>query len=85
MGSCKLGQLIVWEWQSEKIFLNQQGHYNTVRCVSYSPDGMLLVTGGDDGKVRLLFAKLLPMNCPDPSKLVLLLLNAILLPNWFSF
>ena len=52
IGSSQLGQLVVWEWQSESYVLKQQGHFNTMSCVCYSPDGMYVATGGDDGKVR---------------------------------
>jgi periodic tryptophan protein 2 len=52
-GCEKLGQLLVWEWQSESYVLKQQGHYYDVNCLSFSPDGQVLATGGDDGKVKL--------------------------------
>lgn len=45
-----LGQLLVWEWQSESYVFKQQGHFNNLASVAYSPDGQYLVTGGDDGK-----------------------------------
>lgn len=47
-----LGQLLVWEWQSESYVLKQQGHFNDMTCVTYSPDGQNIVTGGGDGKVE---------------------------------
>ncbi|XP_049791974.1 periodic tryptophan protein 2 homolog isoform X1 [Schistocerca nitens] len=53
VGSPGLGQLLVWEWQSETYIMKQQGHFNNMRCLSYSPDGQHIVTGGDDGKVKL--------------------------------
>ncbi|XP_060576398.1 periodic tryptophan protein 2 homolog [Ruditapes philippinarum] len=52
-GCSGLGQLLVWEWQSETYVLKQQGHYNNMNCVVYSPDGQNLATGGDDGKVKV--------------------------------
>ncbi|KAJ1916205.1 U3 snoRNP protein [Mycoemilia scoparia] len=52
-GSAKLGQLLVWEWQSESYILKQQGHYHDVSCVAYSGDGQYIATGGDDGKVKI--------------------------------
>lgn len=52
-GASKLGQLLVWEWQSESYVLKQQGHYFDMNTLSYSPDGQLVATGGDDGKVKL--------------------------------
>ncbi|OAJ36787.1 hypothetical protein, variant [Batrachochytrium dendrobatidis JEL423] len=52
-GSAKLGQLLVWEWQSESYVLKQQGHQHDMNSISYSPDGQFIATGGDDGKVKL--------------------------------
>ncbi|KAJ3195125.1 hypothetical protein HK101_001036 [Irineochytrium annulatum] len=52
-GCSKLGQLLVWEWKSESYILKQQGHQHEMNCLSYSPDGQYIVTGGDDGKVKL--------------------------------
>ncbi|KAK7082129.1 U3 snoRNP protein [Halocaridina rubra] len=53
LGVSSLGQLLVWEWQSETYVLKQQGHFNNMRVVIYSPDGLHLATGGEDGKVKL--------------------------------
>ncbi|PSN57499.1 Periodic tryptophan protein 2 [Blattella germanica] len=50
MGCVGLGQLLVWEWQSETYVMKQQGHFNNMTCLAYSPDGQYIVTGGDDGK-----------------------------------
>ncbi len=50
-GSAKAGQLLVWEWQSETYVAKQQAHTEGIRRVCYSPDGRLLATGGQDGKV----------------------------------
>ena len=47
------GQLLVWEWQSETYVLKQQGHFNSMGCISYSLDGATIATGGDDGKIKL--------------------------------
>ncbi|GAB5357522.1 hypothetical protein AAMO2058_000381600 [Amorphochlora amoebiformis] len=52
-GAAKLGQLLVWEWQSETYILKQQGHFFDMNTIAYSPDGQLIATGGDDGKVKL--------------------------------
>lgn len=49
--STGLGQLLVWEWQSESYVLKQQGHFNSMVSLAYSPDGQYIVTGGEDGKV----------------------------------
>ena len=53
LGCSKRGQLLVWEWQSETYAMKQQGHSNNTNCLAYSPDGQYIVTGGDDGKVKL--------------------------------
>ncbi|XP_012279845.1 periodic tryptophan protein 2 homolog [Orussus abietinus] len=53
LGCSKLGQLLVWEWQSETYVMKQQGHGGAIHCLAYSPDGRYVVTGGDDGKVKL--------------------------------
>jgi len=52
-GCPQLGQLLVWEWQSETYVLKQQGHANGMTSLSYSPDGSLVATGGADAKVKL--------------------------------
>ncbi|KAI8085126.1 WD40 repeat-like protein [Halteromyces radiatus] len=52
-GCATLGQLLVWEWQSETYVLKQQGHHYDMNAVSYSPDGQTMATGGDDGKVKI--------------------------------
>ncbi|XP_063301836.1 periodic tryptophan protein 2 homolog [Pelobates fuscus] len=52
-GCSGLGQLLVWEWQSESYVLKQQGHFNNMVSLSYSPDGQHIVTGGEDGKVKV--------------------------------
>ena len=51
-GCAGIGQLLVWEWQSQSYILKQQGHYYDMNVLSYSPDGQLIATGGDDGKVN---------------------------------
>jgi periodic tryptophan protein 2 len=52
-GARKLGQLLVWEWQSESYILKQQGHYFDMNTLAYAPDGQTIATGGDDGKVKV--------------------------------
>ncbi|CAK5085748.1 unnamed protein product [Meloidogyne enterolobii] len=46
-------QLLVWEWQSESHILKQQSHSQTITAIAYSPDGSILATGAEDGKVKL--------------------------------
>lgn len=46
-------QLLVWEWRSETYVLKQRGHAYGMRCMSYSPDGVVICTGGEDGKIKL--------------------------------
>ncbi|KAK7097896.1 periodic tryptophan protein 2 homolog [Littorina saxatilis] len=53
IGCADLGQLLVWEWQSQQQALKQQSHANKMACIAYSPNGQNLVTGGDDGKVKV--------------------------------
>uniref|UniRef100_A0A915KR73 Uncharacterized protein n=1 Tax=Romanomermis culicivorax TaxID=13658 RepID=A0A915KR73_ROMCU len=53
VASSHLGQLIVWEWQSETFVMKQQGHFHDMNCVSYSPDGQFVATGGQDAKVKV--------------------------------
>lgn len=36
-----LGQLLVWEWQSETYVLKQQGHGDALNTLAYSPDGQV--------------------------------------------
>jgi periodic tryptophan protein 2 len=47
-------QLLVWEWKSETYVLKQRGHAYGMRCMAYSPtDGIVVCTGGEDGKIKL--------------------------------
>ena len=52
LGCADIGQLLVWEWQSETYVMKQQGHFDTMTSVAYSPDGSYLATGGRDSKVK---------------------------------
>ncbi|RCK66116.1 Periodic tryptophan protein 2 [Candida viswanathii] len=52
-GSAKFGQLLVYEWQSESYILKQQGHFDSLNTLCYSPDGSRIVTGSDDGKIKI--------------------------------
>lgn len=52
-GASKLGQLLVWEWQSESYILKQQGHFDSINSLTYSPDGQRIITTADDGKIKV--------------------------------
>lgn len=52
-GASRLGQLLVWEWQSESYILKQQGHFDSMNSLVYSPDGQRIVTAADDGKIKV--------------------------------
>ena len=52
-GASKLGQLLVWEWQSESYILKQQGHFDSINALVFSPDGQRIITTADDGKVKV--------------------------------
>lgn len=51
--SAKLGELIVWDLQTGSVAQRSQGHYGGVSCFAYSPNGIVIATGGDDGKLKL--------------------------------
>lgn len=55
LGCAEMGQLLVWEWQSETYVMKQQGHFDSMSSVAYSPDGSYLATGGRDSKVKGIF------------------------------
>jgi periodic tryptophan protein 2 len=46
-------QVLVWEWRSETYVLKQRGHAYGMRCMAWSPDGIIVCTGGEDGKIKL--------------------------------
>ena len=48
-----MGQLLVWEWQSESYILKQQGHFDSMNALVYSPDGQRMISTADDGKVKV--------------------------------
>ncbi|KAG8848590.1 hypothetical protein FRB91_010694 [Serendipita sp. 411] len=61
-GAQKLGQLLVWEWQSQSYILKQQAHshqasssisHSSITHLSYSSSSKQIVTSGSDGKVKL--------------------------------
>ena len=52
-GASKLGQLLVWEWKSESYILKQQGHFDAMNALVYTPDGQRIITTADDGKIKI--------------------------------
>ncbi|KAF7458002.1 putative periodic tryptophan protein 2-like protein [Cryptosporidium felis] len=40
VGAAKMGQLVIWEWQSESYILKQQGHSYGIQSSSFSPVGL---------------------------------------------
>ncbi|KAL1302942.1 hypothetical protein AAFC00_003261 [Neodothiora populina] len=52
-GASALGQLLVWEWQSESYILKQQGHFDQLNALTYSPSGDRIITTADDGKIKV--------------------------------
>ena len=52
-GSSQLGQLLVWEWQSESYILKQTGHFDNLNALTYSPSGDKIITASDDGKIKV--------------------------------
>ena len=44
MTAAKLGQLLVWEWQSETYVLKQQGHFQDMNSIAYAPDASIIGT-----------------------------------------
>jgi periodic tryptophan protein 2 len=51
--TARYGQLLVWEWQSERYVLKQAGHFDSMNCVAYSPEGQYIATGGQDSKLKV--------------------------------
>ena len=45
--------MLVWEWQSESYILKQQGHFDSINSLCYSPDGQRIITTADDGKIKV--------------------------------
>ncbi|KAG8628011.1 hypothetical protein KVT40_003884 [Elsinoe batatas] len=52
-GASHTGQLLVWEWQSESYILKQQGHFDSIHALTYSPSGDRIITCSEDGKVKI--------------------------------
>ena len=47
LGCPKTQQLLVWEWRSETYILKQRGHSYGMKCFNYSPDGIIIASGGE--------------------------------------
>ena len=52
-GASKMGQLLVWEWQSESYILKQQGHFDATNAITYTPDSQQIISTADDGKIKV--------------------------------
>ena len=48
-----LKQLIVWDWKASSYVLKEQSHYYDVNVAAFNIDGSVVVTGGEEGKVKL--------------------------------
>ncbi|OHT17251.1 Periodic tryptophan protein 2 like protein-related protein [Tritrichomonas foetus] len=51
--SQKLGELVVWDLQSGSVAQRTMSHFGGVTCFDYSPNGVVVATGGDDGKLKI--------------------------------
>lgn len=47
------GQLLVWDWKAENYILKQQGQQENMSCAAYHPQGAIVATGSEDGRVKL--------------------------------
>ena len=52
-GSRKNEQLLVWEWKSETYVLKNQGHNFDVTSLGISLDSSIIVSGGNDGRIKV--------------------------------
>jgi len=49
----KLGEMVIWDLQNGSVAQRSQGHFGGVSCFDYSPNGIVVATGGDDGKLKI--------------------------------
>lgn len=47
------GQVLVWEWRSERYVVKQRAHSGGVNGCDCSPDGSLVASAGEDGRVKV--------------------------------
>lgn len=52
-GSAHLKQLLVWDWKGENYLLKEQSHYYDITTTAITADGQCIISGGDDGKVKV--------------------------------
>lgn len=52
-GSAHLKQLLVWDWKGESYILKEQAHYYGIARTALSADSTLIISGGEDGKVKI--------------------------------
>lgn len=52
-GVPRYGQLLVWEWRSERYIMKQQGHFFETNALAYEPQGRYLATAGNDSKIKI--------------------------------
>ncbi|KEG15172.1 periodic tryptophan protein 2 [Trypanosoma grayi] len=52
-GSAHLKQLLVWDWKSETYVLKDQAHYYDITRTAVTADASSIISGGDDGKVKV--------------------------------
>ncbi|GEM_PF-1519350 len=45
--------IILWDWQNNRLIRTLKGHSNAVTSLAFSPDGLTLVSGSDDKTIKL--------------------------------